>query len=156
LTNFVHSRLGNIQPSVVQLDDKHLIAFCRRGGGYGPQSDGFIVKTESTDGGYHWSVGKDTAFPNPNAAVDLIKLKNGHLVLIYNDNNKGERNPLTMRVSSDNGKTWPAVRNIVDDPKNEAAYPFIIQTADGLIHGVFTSRRRTVVNHFLLEESDIK
>lgn len=155
-TNHVHSRIGNIQPSVVQLDELHLIAYCRRGGGYGPLADGFIVKTESTDGGFTWTAGEDTKFPNPNAAVDLIKLKNGHLVLIYNDNNQGERNPLTMRVSTDNGKTWPAVRNIVDDPKDEAAYPFIIQTADGRIHGVFTSQRRSVVNHFILDESDIK
>lgn len=155
-TNEVHSRIGNIQPSVVQLDAQNLIAFCRRGGGYGSLPDGFIVKTESHDGGLTWSAGQDTTFPNPNAAVDLIKLKNGHLVMIYNDNNQGERNPLTMRVSTDQGKTWPAARNIIDNPNDEAAYPFIIQTADGQIHGVFTSQRRSVVNHFVLEESDIK
>jgi predicted neuraminidase len=141
---------------VAQLDEKNLLAFCRRGGGYGPLADGFIVKTESHDGGLTWSAGQDTTFPNPNAAVDLIRLKNGHLVMIYNDNNQGERNPLTMRVSTDGGKTWPAARNIVNDPKNEAGYPYIIQTADGQIHGVFTSDRRSVVNHFALDEADIK
>lgn len=154
-SNQVHSRLGNIQPSVVRLDDKHLIAYCRRGGGYGPLADGFIVKTESHDGGTTWSPGVDTEFPNPNAAVDLIRLKNGHLALIYNDNNQGQRNPLTMRVSTDNGKTWPEARNIFNNPKDEAAYPFIVQTSDGRIQGVFTSSRRSVVNHFSLDEADI-
>ena len=154
-TNKVHSRIGNIQPSVVQLDENHLIAYCRRGGGYGPMPDGFIVKTESNDGGQTWTPGVDTEFPNPNAAVDLIRLKNGHLVLIYNHNNQGERNPLTMRVSTNNGKTWPNARDIVNNPTDEAAYPFIIQTTDGKIHGVFTSQRRSVVNHFVLDESDI-
>lgn len=155
-TNEVHSRIGNIQPSVVQLDAQNLIAFCRRGGGYGPLKDGFIVKTESHDGGLTWSAGQDTPFPNPNAAVDLIKLANGHLVMIYNDNNTGERNPLTMRVSTNQGKTWPAARNIVNNPSDEAAYPYMIQTADGRIHGVYTSQRRSVVNHFVIDEDDIK
>ena len=154
-SNHVHSRIGNIQPSVVQLDENHLIAFCRRGGGYGPLPDGFIVKTESHDGGTSWSPGVDTEFPNPNAAVDLIRLKNGHLVMIYNHNNQGARNPLTMRVSKDGGQTWPASRDIINNPQDEAAYPYIIQTADGRIQGVFTSSKRSVVNHFVLDEEDI-
>lgn len=156
LTNKVYSRIGNIQPSVVQIDDKQLLAFCRRGGGYGPMPDGFIVKATSNDGGRLWSLGEDTEFPNPNAAVDLIKLKNGHLVMIYNDSNEGKRNPLVMRVSVDNGKTWPLSRKIVDDPKHEQGYPYIIQSADGSIHGVYTSHKRTVVNHFVINEGDIK
>ena len=154
-SNKVHSRIGNIQPSVVQLDEKNLLAYCRRGGGYGPMLDGFIVKTESHDGGTSWTPGVDTEFPNPNAAVDLIRLKNGHLVLIYNHNNQGARNPLTMRVSKDGGQTWPASRDIINNPQDEAAYPYIIQTADGRIQGVFTSSKRSVVNHFVLDEEDI-
>jgi predicted neuraminidase len=154
-TKKIHSRIGNIQPSVVQCDANYLLAFCRRGGGYGPMPDGFIVKTESHDGGLTWSPGVDTEFPNPNSAVDLIRMRNGHLVLIYNDNSEGERMPLTLRVSMDNGKTWPHVRNIVNKPGDTAAYPFIIETADGRIHGVYTSEERTVINHFTLEESDI-
>jgi predicted neuraminidase len=151
----VHSKIGNIQPAVVQCDANYLLAFCRRGGGYGPMADGFIVKTESHDGGITWSPGVNTQFANPNAAVDLIRLRNGHLVMIYNDSFEGERMPLTMRVSLDNGKTWPYVRNIVDKPGDTAAYPFIIETADRLIHGVYTSAERTVINHFTLEEADI-
>lgn len=154
-TKEVHSRLGNIQPSVAQCDARHLLAFCRRGGGYGHVPDGFIVRTESRDGGLTWSPGVDTEFANPNSAVDLIKLRNGHLVMIYNDSFYGERMPLTMRVSLDNGKTWSAARNMVDKPGDTAAYPYIIETADGRIHGVYTSQERTVINHFVLEEADI-
>lgn len=154
-TDEIHSRMGNIQPAVVPLDAKHFLAFCRRCGRYGYVPDGFIVKTESYDGGLTWSPGVDTKFPNPNSAIDLIKLKNGHLVLIYNDSFRGERMPLTMRVSTDNGKTWPAVRNIVNKPGDTAAYPYIIETADGRIHGVYTSQERTVINHFVLDEAEI-
>jgi predicted neuraminidase len=155
-TEEIHSRLGNIQPAVVQFDDNNFLAFCRRGGGYGHVPDGFIVKTESHDGARTWTPGSDTNFPNPNSAIDLIKLHNGHLVLIYNDSFYGERMPLTMRVSSDNGKTWPQVRNIVNKPGDDAAYPYIIETADGRIHGVYTSKERTIINHFVLEEADVR
>ena len=155
LSNEVRSRLGNIQPSVVRLDGNRLLAFCRRGGGYGHVPDGFMVKTESHDGGLTWSPGTDTEFPNPNSAVDLIRLSNGHLVLIYNDSFHGERMPLTMRVSTDEGKTWPSFREIVNIPGDDAAYPFIVEAADGRIHGVYTSQERTVVNHFVLDEQDI-
>jgi hypothetical protein len=64
--------------------------------------------------------------------------------------------PLTMRVSSDNGKTWPHVRNIVNKPGDDAAYPYMIETADARIHGVYTSQERTIINHFVLEETDIR
>lgn len=154
-TDKIHSRLGNIQPSVVALDGDQLLAFCRRGGGYGPLADGYMVRTESRDGGRTWSPGVETEFPNPNAAIDLIKLANGHLALIYNDSFEGERMPLTMRISTDGGQTWPVARELVNKPGDDAAYPYIIQTADGKIHGVFTSQGRSVVNHFVLEEADV-
>jgi predicted neuraminidase len=114
-----------------------------------------MVMTQSDDGGRTWTPGVDTEFPNPNSAIDLIRLRNGHLVLIYNDSFRGERMPLTMRVSMDDGKTWPSVRNIVNIPGDDAAYPFIIETADGKIRGVYTSLERTVINHFVLDEQDI-
>ena len=73
-TNRVRSRIGNLQPAVVQITDDYLVAYCRRGGGYDGRADGFIVRTESRDGGRTWSDGRDSPFPNPNAAVDFIKL----------------------------------------------------------------------------------
>lgn len=154
-TDKIYSRLGNIQPAVVQCDEQRLLAFCRRGGGYGHQPDGFMVKIESFDGGHTWTPGVDTEYPNPNAAVDLIRLQNGHLVMVYNHSFEGERMPLTLRVSTDGGKTWPQGRNVVDKPGDTAAYPYFIQTADGRIHGVYTSEERTVVTHIVLDEADI-
>jgi hypothetical protein len=154
-TEEIHSRLVNIQPAIAQLDANHFLAFCRRGGGYGHVPDGYMVKTESHDGGLTCSPGAGMKFLNPNSAIDLIKLRNGHLVIIHNDSFHGERMPLTMRVSSDNGRTWPHVRNIVNKPGDDAAYPYIVETADGRIHGVYTSQERTVINHFVLDEADI-
>ncbi len=47
----IHSRLGALQPAVAQIDANTLIAYCRRGGGYGPKTEGYIVRSDSHDGG---------------------------------------------------------------------------------------------------------
>ena len=146
-------RMGALQPTVAQIDDADLIAYSRRGGGYDAGTSGFIVRSESRDGGKTWARGVDTEFPNPNAAIDLLKLRNGHLVLIYNDS-PNERTPLTVAISTDNGRTYPVRKNIAAGP-HDYAYPFAIQTRDGKIHLVFTSEGRTVINHAVLEESAI-
>ncbi len=153
-TNRVRSRIGNIQPAVVQIDDNLLVAYSRRGGGYGPMKNGYLVRSESRDGGHTFSRGKDSQFPNPNAAADLIKLKNGHLLLIYNDNNQGERMPLTVAISDDNDRTWKYKRDIVTG-RGTAAYPTVVQTDDGKIHVMYTSRERRQINHVVFEESAI-
>ncbi len=153
-TNRVKSRIGNLQPSVAEITADYLVAYSRRGGGYTGQEDGWLVRSESRDGGYTWSEGKDSQFPNPNAATDFIKLQNGHLLLVYNDS-KLERMPLTASISTDNDKTYPYKRNIVDKPKDTAAYPFAIQTKNGKIHVLYTSESRTVINHAIFDEAAI-
>ncbi|MGO9468543.1 MAG: sialidase family protein [Isosphaeraceae bacterium] len=146
----IRSPRGNIQPAVVELDQKNLIAYCRRGGDYDPRTIGYIVRAESHDGGQTWSEGKDSQFANPNAAVELIKLRSGRLLLIFNDS-MTRRTPLTAAVSSDQDRTWPIRRNICEG-ENDFGYPSAFQARDGRIHLVFTSDRRTVVNHAVFDE----
>jgi predicted neuraminidase len=146
----IRSRLGNIQPGVVQLTDQHLVCYCRRGGGYEGRSDGYLVTSESLDGGKTWAPGRDSAFPNPNAAVDFLKLASGNLLLVYNDSMKN-RTPLTAALSTDGGKTFPYRRNIRQGP-GDFAYPYATQTRDGKIHLVFTSQSRTVINRAVFDE----
>lgn len=154
-TNKIYSWRGNLQPSVVQITDNYLVAYSRRGGGYGKAEYGRLVRSQSCDGGYTWSFGVDSQFPNPNAATDFIKLKNGHLLLVYNDNENDQRMPLTVAISTDGDRTYSYRRNIVNKPKDSAAYPTAIQTSDGKIHIVYTSQKRTVINHAVFDESAI-
>jgi predicted neuraminidase len=149
-TGAIKSPRGNIQPAVAQLNDHDLVAYCRRGGDYDPKTIGFVVRSESHDGGMTWSEGKDSAFPNPNAAVDFIKLKNGHLLLIFNDS-MNHRTPLTAALSFDQDKTWPVRRN-VREGEGDFGYPTVFQASDGRIHLVFTSEKRMVVNHAVFDE----
>lgn len=149
----IRSRMGNLQPAVVQIRENHLLALCRRGGDYEPGKDGYVVRSESRDGGRTWSPGEETEFPNPNAAVELIRLRNGHLLFIFNDS-MTDRTPLTAAVSTDHGRTFPHRRNLAEGP-GSFAYPTALQGADGKIHVTFTADERTVIRHAVFEESAI-
>lgn len=154
----IRSAKGNIQPGVVQITDQRFIAYTRRGGNYEPTTEGWMIRAESNDGGMNWTEGTNSSFKNPNSAIELIKLANGHLLLAFNDS-MNERDPLTVAISTDNDKTWPHRRDIVSgmaEPwAGDYAYPVAFQAKDGKIHLVFTSRERAQINHAVFEESAI-
>lgn len=153
-TGRIRSATGNIQPVAVEVSDNFLVAYCRRGGGYEPTTNGWLVRAESRDGGWTWSEGVNSQFKNPNSAVDFIKLRSGNLLLVFNDS-MNDRTPLTVALSADGGQTWPWQRNVAEGPY-DYAYPMAVQTRDGKIHLVFTSHERTIVNHAVLDEEWIK
>jgi predicted neuraminidase len=127
-----------------------LVCYCRRGGGYEGRPDGYMVRSESHDGGRTWAPGQDAPFPNPNAAIDFLKLQSGNLLLVYN-NSMRDRTPLTAALSTDGGNTFPYRRNIAEGP-GDFAYPYAVQTRDGKIHLVFTSHERTVIQRATFDE----
>jgi predicted neuraminidase len=149
-TNRIKSPKGNLQAQVVQITDDYLVAYIRRGGNFLPTKHGYMLRSESRDGGYTWSDAVETKFLNPNSAVDFIKLQNGHLLLVYNDN-MNERTPLTVAISTDNDKTYKYRRNIARG-NNTFAYPYAIQTRDGKIHIVYTTNSRTTIMHAVFDE----
>ena len=56
---------------------------------------------------------------------------------------KGARTPLNVAVSKD-GKEWKAALVLEDSPVSQYSYPSVIQSADGMIHIVYTWRRQRV------------
>lgn len=109
-------------------------------------TSGFIGRSDSEDNGKTWSEVYDMGLPNPNSGIDLVKLPDGELVLAYNPDNKnwGDRSPLTLAVSEDNGKTWPYKLNIeTGPPDDEYSYPSIISWGD-TIAVVYTWQREKV------------
>ncbi len=152
-TQRIKSSMGNLQAQVVQLSDQYLIAYIRRAGDFLPTDHGYMLRSESRDGGSTWCDAVETEFPNPNSAVDFIKLHNGHLLLVYNDN-MNDRTPLTVAVSTDNDKTYPYRRDIAGGD-NTFAYPYAIQTRDNKIHIVYTTNNRTTIMHAVFDEHAI-
>lgn len=152
-TNRIESSEGNLQPQVVQINNEDLFCFMRRGGNYEPTQEGWMLRSESHDGGYTWSPAVRTQFPNPNSALDLIKLKNEHLLLIYNDS-MNDRTPLAAAVSVDGGKTWP-YRRVIAGGQNEYAYPYAIQAHDDKIYLIYTTNGRTTIMMMVFDEAAI-
>jgi predicted neuraminidase len=150
----IGSKNGNIQPAVAALTDDHLVAYCRRGGGYGPETKGYIIRSESWDRGRTWSEGADTTWPNPNAAVDFLRLASGHFLLVYN-HSMAERDPLTVAISIDQDRSYPFRVNLAEGESRDFAYPYAVQTKDKKIHVIFTSDQRTVIHHAVFEENAI-
>ena len=93
-------------------------------------SNGWIYRSDSSDGGRTWCPIYKTSLPNNNSGFDVVKLEDGTLVLIYNPINKnwGPRNIIVVSVSKDNGLTWPYTCTLEDneDIKAEYSYPSII------------------------------
>ncbi len=152
-TNRISSSMGNLQAEVAQISDEYLVCYIRRGGNFLPTEDGWLLRAESRDGGHTWTDAEQTEFKNPNSAVAFLRLQNGHLLLVFNDN-MNVRTPLSVAVSTDGDKTYPYARNIIGGD-NTYAYPYAIQTKDGKIHVVCTTNNRTSILHIVFDEEAI-
>jgi predicted neuraminidase len=136
---------GNIEPTVIQRADKSLLCFMRAGG---PKTHR-IWQSESFDLGRTWTHPVTVSLPNPDAAVDLLKLKSGNVVLAFN-NSTVERCPLTLALSNDDGKTWVNFRDL-ETEGGAYSYPSLTEAQDGAIHVTYTYQRKTI-KHVRLNE----
>jgi len=152
---------GNIQPSIACRADGTLVAYMRDNG---PPPQRLHVGT-SSDKGMTWSPVRDSQLPNPGSGADIVTLRNGHWVLAYNDTER-DRHSLAVSLSTDEGKTWSHTRHLERGAGGEgspsAAYPSIIQGADGSLHVVYSYHRseggqaRKTIKHAYFPESWIK
>ncbi len=134
---------GVIQPTLWQNADGVVKMFTRS-----TERIGRIVVSASSDGGTTWSPGQPTELPNPNAGIDVVRLRDGRLVLIYNHLPRG-RTAIHIAVSKDDGGTWSAPI-VLERGEGEYSYPAVIQTMDGLIHVTYTWKR-THIRHLVLD-----
>jgi predicted neuraminidase len=151
---------GKVQPSIVQAAPDHLIAFFRS------RAADFIFRSDSPDG-CTWSKPQPTVLPNNNASVQALRLRNGHIVIVFDNSSDdrtgpkripGLRKPLAIALSDDEGATWKHIRDIetgrpglgasegaLKQPgREEYSYPSVKQAADGSIFVAFTFRRQTI------------
>jgi predicted neuraminidase len=128
---------GNIQPSIVRKRDGTLFTLMRDNG----PAPKRLHQSESRDNGETWTAVTDYSLPNPGSGAELIGLRNGRWMLIYNDTERG-RNSLAVSISDDEGKTWRWTRHLEYDPPGTEAgsyhYPSIIQARDGSLHASYS------------------
>ncbi len=109
---------------------------------------GSIKMSISKDDGKEWTPAVKTKIPNPGSSVETLELKDGKVILICNDLEKG-RYKLSLYLSHNEGATWQFGGIIDHDPlrKDGFSYPAAIQSADGTIHITYsrhTSSGKTI------------
>lgn len=133
-----------IQPSILVHKNGRLQILAR-------SRDRVLMQAWSSDNGNTWSGLTPTNLPNNNSGTDAVTLKNGLHLLVYNHvlppdsakNGKGARTPLNLAYSRD-GETWYAALILEDSPVSQYSYPSIIQSRDGMVHVVYTWRRKKI------------
>ena len=107
-------------------------------------TEGMIYRSDSKDGGNTWTEAYATELPNNNSGIDMIRSKDGKLFLVYNPIgvNWGDRTPISLVVSKDDGKTWEKIRDL-STGEGEFAYPAIIQDED-FLYITYTYKRKNI------------
>jgi predicted neuraminidase len=124
---------GIIQPSLVDMGDRHIRLYARS-----TRNIGRICQSDSFDNGLTWSAVTATALPNPNSGIDAVRLSDGRLVMAYNNTTSG-RTPLNLAVSHD-GEHWHNFYDLETDP-GEYSYPALIQARNGDLLITYTWNR---------------
>ena len=133
--------IGLIQPTVIPMGDvktgKHLRLYMRSS-----IQIGKICVSDSMDSGKTWSDARTLDVPNPNSGIDIVRLRDGRFVLLYNDTPTG-RTPLNLAVSKD-GDHFTNFSTVESETPGEFSYPAIIQGTDGNLHMTYTWQRKTI------------
>ena len=88
--------------------------------------------------------------PNPDAAVAVIRRENGDFLMACNPVESG-RSRLSLATSKD-GRNWQIIRDVeAGDPPAEYSYPYLMQTARGEYHLVYTWNR-TKIRYLAFDE----
>ena len=127
---------GNIQPSFAQRKDGTILTFMRDNGPP-PQR---VHVSESTDDGETWGLVFDhPQLPNPGSGLELMELRDGRFLAIYNDTEEG-RHQLAVAVSTDEGRTFSAPKYLEKSAPGTGSYhyPSIIQSRDGNLHATYS------------------
>jgi len=128
--------VGIIQPAVVWLGGHHLRFYAR-----GHTQAARIAIADSMDDGKTWTQARLIDLPNPNSGIDAVRLKDGRIVLIFNDS-YNTRTPLNLAVSKD-GEHFTVFKTLEDGP-GQYSYPAIVQAANGDLMMTYSWRRETI------------
>lgn len=136
---------GIIQPSVVRLSGRHLRLYARS-----RTLAAKVVVADSFDDGVTWTKTHFLDVPNNNSGLDAVALKDGRVVMIFNDTPRG-RSPLNLAVSRD-GEHFRVFATL-EQGAGEYSYPAVIQDADGGLEMTYTWQRKSIKHvHLALKE----
>lgn len=118
---------GVIQPSLWQSADGSVHMLLR-------SSEGFVYRSDSADDGETWCSAYALSLPNNNSGLDLVRTAGGVLYLVCNPvaANWGQRSPLSLFQSTDDGASWQKLFDL-ETESAEFSYPAIIAEDEDLV-----------------------
>lgn len=130
---------GVIQPSLWQSEDGSVHMLLR-------SSEGYVYRSDSHNNGQTWSDAYPLAIPNNNSGLDLVQTPQGDLYLVCNpvEANWGQRSPLSLFVSHDDGASWRKLFDL-ESGEGEYSYPAII-CHDGKLEITYTYNRKNIAH----------
>ncbi len=161
---------GRVHANVVELSPGHLAAFMR------DREAANIYRSESLDNGDTWAEPLPTPLPNNNSSISAVKLQSGRIAIAYNptctpDPHPGKaawpglRCPVAIALSEDGGLSFPLIRWIErgegymgDENKTnnrQYEYPYLMQSADGMLHLAYAAYTRKGIKYVRLSEADV-
>ncbi len=128
------------QPSVAPLSARRALALYREGGGAG---HAFLAR--SADGGRTWSPREETALPNVDSGICVLRLPDGRLLCALNDSADRRRENLRLALSDDDGRSWRIIATLVEEAGQSFAYPYMILGCDGRVRMLYSARGTRIV-----------
>lgn len=118
---------GVIQPSLWQSADGSVHMLLR-------SSESFVYRSDSADDGETWCSAYALSLPNNNSGLDLVRTAGGVLYLVCNPvaANWGQRSPLSLFQSTDDGASWQKLFDL-ETESAEFSYPAIISEDEDLV-----------------------
>jgi predicted neuraminidase len=126
------------QPALAPIDADSALAVLRDDGATKSVA---IARTDNA--ARTWSAPEVAPLPNPNSGLDAIRLRDGRLLIAFNDSTAGRDN-LRLAMSGDEGRTWAGVATLADEPGADFSYPFLMQARSGDVHLVYTWMRKAI------------
>jgi len=127
-------KAGCAEPSIAELRNGELLMVVR-------SRDGELRSCRSSDKGKTWSEPAKMGIPAGNSSNNLLRLRDGRLLLTYNSV-PPDRTHLSIRLSEDDGVTWgePLLLAQTDEATDEdefwskqVCYPSAVELPDGVV-----------------------
>jgi predicted neuraminidase len=128
--------VGVIQPTIVALSGTHLRLYARS-----KTKAARIAVADSLDAGETWTQARLMALPNPSAGIDAVRLRDGRIVMVFNDS-YNKRTPLSLGVSED-GEHFRVFKTL-EDGAGQFSYPAMVQAKNGDLLITYSWRRQTI------------